>query len=51
VHTRAAGVTDLGDHDVRLMKRRECHCLRGRCDEGNRHKPDHDFSPIFSFMA
>jgi hypothetical protein len=31
--TRAACVADLRGHPVRLMKRRECHCLRRRCED------------------
>jgi hypothetical protein len=30
--TSAACFANLRDHVVRLMKRRECYCLRRRCD-------------------
>jgi hypothetical protein len=30
--TRAASVSDLRGHAVRLMKRREGYCMRRRCD-------------------
>jgi hypothetical protein len=48
MHTRAAGVTDLRDHAVRLMERRDWQGLY-RCREsqgkGKSDQPDHLFSP------
>src|SRR5262245_19231523 len=32
VHARTAGMTDLCDHAVRLMKWHECCCIRRGCD-------------------
>jgi hypothetical protein len=46
--TRAAGGSDLRDHAVRLMKRRERHSLRRCCEgqpRGNSDQPDHSFLP------
>jgi hypothetical protein len=46
--TRAAGGSDLRDHAVRLMKRRERHSLRRCCEgqpKGNSDQPDHSFLP------
>jgi hypothetical protein len=46
--TRAASEAGFSDHSVRLMKRRERHSLRGRCEgqrKGNRNHSDHPLSP------
>jgi hypothetical protein len=51
MHTCATGVTDLRDHAVRLMKRCECYCMRGRCDGQSKGSKAIDliifFPPIF----
>jgi hypothetical protein len=47
--TRAASEARFSDHSVRLMKRRERHSLRGRCEgqrKGNRDHSDHRLSPF-----
>jgi hypothetical protein len=46
--TRAASEAGFSDHSVRLMKRRERHSLRGRCEgqrKGNRNHSNHRLSP------
>jgi hypothetical protein len=48
VHTRAACLADLRHHVVRLMKWRERHGLRRRCDgqgKDNSDQPDHSLLP------
>jgi hypothetical protein len=52
LHTRATCLTDLRDHAVHLMKRRERHCLGGGCDgqsKSNSDKPNH-LSPHMTFQ-
>jgi hypothetical protein len=53
-HARATVVTDLSDHAIRLMERRDGHGLY-RCrdgqDKGDSDQPDHFFSPLERYKS